>query len=1093
MALAALAQAGVIGYYRFPTLHGDRIVFAAEGDLWAVSTAGGSATRLTTHEGNEMFARFSPDGRWLAFSAEYQGNTDVYVMPADGGEPERLTFHPGPDEVITWRPDSTAVIFRTRRLSGTDNHNLFEIPRGGGQPRLVNVGVAATAAFSPDGRYLAFNRFADEFRTWKRYTGGTAQDVWLADLAVGAFRKITDWPGSDLFPMWQGERVYFASDRDDRMNLYSCRPDGSDVRQHTFHDEYDVRWPDAQGGRIVYMHAGDLWLLDLASGAHRPLEITLPTDRVQRRPRVEDAGKTLDSFDLDAKGKRLTISSRGEVWVTPTKPGRVIQLTRSSGVRERAAAFSPDGKQVAVITDETGEQEIGLLDTAGKEPPRVLTAGEQGWLFPPVWSPDGKKLAYADLTMTLYVVDVASGDVQTIDDSDVWEIREYAFSPDSRWLAYVKEEPNHFSAIYLCNLGDGTTHQVTSGFTQDSEPTWDPKGKYLYFLSARAINPVLDFLDSEHISLRATRPCVLVLAKGGKSPLLPEELLDEKKDAKPKHAADESADSDEAEDDEAPAEVPSVAIDLDALERRVVELPVEPDNYADLRATPGKLLYLSLPVRGLLDSDGSDQDEKPENALHVFDFKRRKDDVLIEALRDYTLSRDGKRIAYRIEDDIVVSDLDAVKEQAAEKQPDKDAEREVVAPSQLPLLVDPAEEWAQILLEAWRLQRDFYWTETMAGIDWPAMWERYSPLLPRLGSRRELNDLLGQLIGELGTSHTYVWGGDIRAAEPVGVGLLGADLEPDPHAQAYRFVRILRPEPWETDVRAPLTLSHAGVQDGDYLFAINGQELCPTDNLYERLANLAKQQVLLTIGTQPDRSDARDVQIETLAEEHTLRYRDWRRRNREYVAAQSGGRIGYLHLPDMMGDGLASFIRGFYPQINTDGLIIDARYNGGGFVSQMLINRLTRQVVAFDQPRRGRTMTYPYPAHVGHKVVLVNEHAGSDGDIFPAAFQTLGLGPIIGTRTWGGVIGIRGDKTFIDGGVSTQPEFAFWDLHRGWNLENHGVEPDIEVDILPADWVADRDPQLDCALEELARRLEAEPIVRPQPPAIPDKSHLPRR
>lgn len=723
----------------------------------------------------------------------------------------------------------------------------------------------------------------------------------------------------------------------------------------------------------------------------------------------------------------------------------------------------------------------------------MLTAGEQGWLFPPVWSPDGKKLAYADLTMTLYVVDVASGDVQTIDDSDVWEIREYAFSPDSRWLAYVKEEPNHFSAIYLCNLGDGTTHQVTSGFTQDSEPTWDPKGKYLYFLSARAINPVLDFLDSEHISLRATRPCVLVLAKGGKSPLLPEELLDEKKDAKPKHAADESADSDEAEDDEAPAEVPSVAIDLDALERRVVELPVEPDNYADLRATPGKLLYLSLPVRGLLDSDGSDQDEKPENALHVFDFKRRKDDVLIEALRDYTLSRDGKRIAYRIEDDIVVSDLDAVKEQAAEKQPDKDAEREVVAPSQLPLLVDPAEEWAQILLEAWRLQRDFYWTETMAGIDWPAMWERYSPLLPRLGSRRELNDLLGQLIGELGTSHTYVWGGDIRAAEPVGVGLLGADLEPDPHAQAYRFVRILRPEPWETDVRAPLTLSHAGVQDGDYLFAINGQELCPTDNLYERLANLAKQQVLLTIGTQPDRSDARDVQIETLAEEHTLRYRDWRRRNREYVAAQSGGRIGYLHLPDMMGDGLASFIRGFYPQINTDGLIIDARYNGGGFVSQMLINRLTRQVVAFDQPRRGRTMTYPYPAHVGHKVVLVNEHAGSDGDIFPAAFQTLGLGPIIGTRTWGGVIGIRGDKTFIDGGVSTQPEFAFWDLHRGWNLENHGVEPDIEVDILPADWVADRDPQLDCALEELARRLEAEPIVRPQPPAIPDKSHLPRR
>ncbi len=1098
VALGALAHAGVVGYYRFPTLHGDRVAFAAEGDLWAVSTGGGSATRLTTHEGNEMFARFSPDGQWLAFSAEYQGNIDVYVMPADGGEPQRLTFHPGPDEVITWRPDSTAAIFRSQRGSGTENHNLFELPRTGGQPQLVNVGVAATAAFSPDGRYLVFNRFADEFRTWKRYTGGTAQDIWLADLATSVFRKITDWPGSDSFPMWHNGRVYFASDRDDRMNLYSCRPDGGDVRQLTYHDEYDVRWPDAQGGRIVYMYGGDLWLLDLTTGEDRPLDITLPTDRVQRRPRVEDAGKTLDSYDLDAKGKRLTISSRGEVWVTPTKPGRVIQLTQSSGVRERAAAFSPDGKHVAVITDETGEQEIALLDAAGKEPPRILTAAEQGWLFAPVWSPDGKKLAYADLTMTLYVVDVESGEAQQIDDSDVWEITEYAFSPDSQWLAYVKQEANHFSALYLCNLADGTTHQITSGFTQDSEPTWDPKGKYLYFLSVRAINPVLDLVDSEHITTRATRPCVLVLAQGGKSPLLPAELLEEEKTAKKKGGTDEPAEDQEESDDEeaedaVPAKIPTVVIDLDGLEQRVVELPVEPDNYAVLQAVAGKLLYLSLPVKGLSDRDWSEPEEKPENTLHMFDFKRRKDEVLIEALRDYTLSRDGQRIAYRVEDDLLVSDLDAVKEQAAAKEPDKEDERETVVPAQLPLLVDSAEEWAQILLEAWRLQRDFYWTEDMAGIDWPAMWARYSRLLPRLGSRRELNDLLGQLIGELGTSHTYVWGGDMRTAEAVGVGLLGADLEPDPQAQAYRFVRILRPEPWETDVRAPLTLSHADVQDGDFLFAINGHDLCPPDNLYERLANLAKKQVLLTVGTQPDRSDAHDVQIETLADEHGLRYRDWCRRNREYVAAQSGGRIGYLHLPDMMGDGLAAFIRGFYPQINTDGLIIDARYNHGGFVSQMIINRLARRVVAFDQPRRGRTMTYPYPAHVGHKVVLVNEHAGSDGDIFPAAFQTLGLGPVIGTRTWGGVIGIRGDKTFIDGGVSTQPEFAFWDLHRGWDLENHGVEPDIEVDILPADWAAGRDPQLDRGLAELEQRLQEEPVVRPQPPPIPDKSHLPRR
>jgi len=1084
----ALAPApGVLGYYRFPTLHGDRIVFSAENDLWQVSVAGGLATRLTTHPGNEAFPKFSPDGQWLAFSAEYEGNVDVYVMPAVGGEPRRLTWHPEADEVMAWRPDSRHIVFRSRRVAVDRMTHLYEVPRDGGPARLVPVGIASLASFSPDGRRIAFNRNSVEFRTWKRYTGGLAPDVWVGDLDAGRFHQLTDWEGTDEFPMWHGDRVLFASDRSGRLNLYAVRPDGGAPQQLTTHDEYDVRWPDAHDGRVVYMHGGDLWLLDVATGQTRCVPITLPSDRVRTRLRYPDATPTLRTYGLSDDGQRIVLAARGEVWERPTRPGRTVPLTQTPGIRERAPAFSPDGTQVAVISDETGEQELVLLDARGKTPPRRLTNQGRGWLFPPIWSPDGQRLAYADLTMTLYLVDVASGAVTTVDHSPVWEITEYAFSPDGKWLAYTKPEAEDVSSIYLYDIAAGRAVAITDSFTDDTNPVWDPEGRFLYFLSKRTLNPLLSERDFEHIITQTTKPYAVLLARGTVSPFLARELQPQRPEP-PKPPPTDEDEEDGAEPPKPPTpppgprELPKMTVDLDGIAQRIVEFPVPPDNYSALRAIKGKVFYMGQPPRGLMEGRTYPGDWARPTRLHVFDFEKQKAEVFIGKLRDYTLSGDGERIAYRVDNEIIVGRTGQSPEKAKADDLDK------VNPAELPLVVEPLAEWTQILAEAWRLQRDFYWVENMAGVDWPAERERYTRLLPRISTRTELNELIGQMIGELGTSHTYVWGGDLESAPGIGVGLLGADLEPDPAVGALRFVRVLRPEVWETDIAAPLTEAHAGVRDGDYLLAINHRPVTAEDDVHRLLARLAGQEVLLTVARQADRGDARDVQIKTLTSDRQLRYRDWCRRNREYVAAQTGGRVGYFHIPDMGGNGLVEFIKGFYPQVQKEGLIVDVRANGGGFVSQLIIDRLARQVVAFRRARRGEVYTYPARVHRGPKVCLINQQSGSDGDIFPESFKLLELGPVIGMRSWGGVVGIRGDKPFVDGGVSTQPEFSWWEPRRGWGLENSGVVPDIEVDILPDDYLAGRDPQLDRGIAEVLRMLEAQPVVPPNLDPPPDKS-----
>ena len=1082
---ASGARAGVDGYEMFPAIGPDTIVFAAEGDLWRVPIQGGQANRITTHDGREAFARFSPDGRWIAFSANYDGNVDVYVMPASGGEPRRVTYHPLPDEVVAWTPDSEQIVFRSRRESGQYGEwRLFEVPKGGGFPAQLDLGIAALADFSENGRLVAFNRLSREFRNWKRYRGGTAQDIWIGDMQRGVFRKFTEFEGTDRFPMWHDGRLYYLSDRTGRLNIWSANADGSGLRQHTEHDRYDARWPSMHSGRIAYMHAGDIWVYDIGTGRARKVDVALPSDRIRTRERFENAADTLDYYDLSADGERLAMSSRGEIWTLPVQGGRTVAVTETSGVRDRAPVFAHDAETLAAITDTTGEQELALYDPMGREPQRVLTRRGQGWIFPPVWSPTGDHIAYADLTQALFLVDVESGETTTVYQNEDWEIREYTFSPDGKWLAFTVPHGSWSwkSSIYLYEIATGEVTPITTRWTGDFSPSWDPDGEYLFFLSNRRLNPQFCGRDFQHTIQSSDVPCAIILRADGVSPFVSEEIMelhgpgdDEETDEDDDGDGNDEADDEDGEDADED-ELPEVVIDLEGIEHRTVEFPIVRGNFYGLTAVDGRVYFASADWGGLV---GDVFDESESRAtIHYHDFEEREGGVFLTGVWDFDISDDGSTIAWRTDRGTVhVAPLSG-----SSPEPEHS-----FSASELRLGVVPQEEWRQIFDEAWRLQRDFYWADNMAGVDWDTVRSRYRALLDQVGTRDELNDLIGQMIAELGTSHTYVWGGDTVRSESVGVGLLGADLEPDRAIDAYRVRRVLRAEPWESLDLSPLAHPHARVADGDIIWAINGRRLTADENIHRRLARLGGEEVLLTVGSEADGSDQRDVQVETLTSEIRLRYRDWCRQRREYADAQSRGRIGYIHIPNMGGFGLVEFIKGYYPQLDKDALIIDCRYNGGGFVSQMIIERLAREQWAYMKPRRGKTDAYPAESHLGPKAVLTNYFAGSDGDIGPESFKILGLGPVIGTRSWGGVVGIRSDKPFIDGGMSTQPEFAWWEPRRGWDMENSGVYPDIEVDILPEDYLAGRDPQMDTAIEYLLDALRQAPPA-PSVPAYPDKS-----
>ena len=1060
---------------RFPDISRTQVAFVYANDIWVAPREGGMAMRLTTHAGQEWFPRFSPDGKWIAFTGDYDGNRDVYVVPATGGEPRRLTYSPdasgevaerfGPDNLVMgWTPDGR-VYYRSRR----DQWNVFmgriwTVPLEGGLPEALPLPYSGFLTYSPDGKRVAYNPTFREFRTWKRYRGGMAPDVYVHDLATHREERITTHDAVDDFPMWHQNSIYFVSERDGRANLYAHDLATGKTRQLTKYEKYDVKFPSLGPDAIVFEHAGWLHSLDLKTGKVKKISIQVPSDQVTARPRFVDVHDRISEFWLAPDAKRALVVARGELFTVPAEKGEIRNLTRTSGARERSTVWSPDGKWIAYLSDATGEYEVYIRSQDGKSEPIRLTNDGHCFRFQLAWSPDSKKLLFADKNLQLYWLDVDKKKVTLIDQAEYWEIRSYDWSPDSRWVAYAKTGKNLLDSIFIYNIENRKRRQVTSDFTEDSSPVFGPEGKHLYFLSSRDFNATMASFEMNFVYTRMKRPYAITLQGDLPSPFAPES--DETGDKPPDEEKDQKGEKKKKKE-----EVKPVEIDFEGIESRVVAFPVKPGNYWGLRAVKGKLLWMSSPTRTLTG-------EPPgKSSLVLYDLKKRKEEIVHSPVDNYETAPGGKKLVYVTDKKYYIVDIKPGQKPGKEIKPLK--------LKGMSMLLDPRAEWRQIFDESWRLERDYFYAKNMHGVDWKDVRKRYRQLLPCVAHRSDLTYLLGEMIGELGTGHTYVGGGETPRTAPVSVGLLGAELELDPGSGRYRIAKIFEGQSWMPERRSPLTEPGLNVKAGDYILQINRRELQAPTHPGSLLLNRANRQTSLLVNRIPSRSGAREITVVPLAQDGQLRYYNWILHNRRYVDKQSQGRIGYIHLPNMGGAGLNEFARTYYPQVRKSALIIDVRWNGGGFVSEMILERLRRKLSGMSAPRNAKPFTYQGAVHHGPKVCLLNQWSASDGDLFPHYFRRFGLGKLVGKRSWGGVVGIRGQLNLVDGGYVWQPEFGNYDIDSRWIIENHGVEPDIEVDNLPADVIKGKDAQLDKAIELMLQELKKKSYQLPPRPPDP--------
>jgi tricorn protease len=1092
--LAALAADDGTRLLRFPDIHGDAVVFCYGGDLWTASTTGGTATRLTAHPGQEVFPRFSPDGRWIAFTGQYDGDEQVYVIPATGGEPKRLTWYPaeGPlpprwgydHQVYGWTPDGAAVLFRSLRdAGGGSDGKLYTVPLSGGLPEALPMPTSGAGDFSPDGARMVYSPMFRDFRHWKRYQGGWAQDLYIFDLKTSEVTPIAHSERTERDPMWIGDTIYFVSDRDDRLNLYKADPTTGAVTQLTSHDPWDLRWPATDNtSRIVYELDGQLRIFDIATGADTAISIQVPDDGLWKRPRrISVAGDVVD-FGLSPKGERALFVARGEVFSAPVEKGRTRNLTRSSGADDRVAAWSPDGARIAYISDADGEDEIWLVDQNGSTPARQLTDGHSSRFFGLAWSPDGERIAFTDYLGRLSVVQVADGAETLVADDILGAIGDFAWSPDGGHLGFSLNNAAGILRIFIWSAASGELHQVTSDHFNAGNPAWDPDGNYLFYVSERSYAPQISDLEWNYAGNRRDGIFAVALRKDVK-PLFPplddavttddedtsdDEGAGEKKaDRKNDKKTDKAKDEEKGEKDKKDSK--PIVIDFDGLGQRAMRVPVEADNYGGLAAVEGQLLYACADP--FFYGGGFDR----RRTIHLYSLEDRESSELVSDVGGAALSADGKKLLVRSGGGFKLYDVK------------KGASGEPVPTSGLEMDLDPVAEWREVFDETWRIFRDYFYVPNMHGYDWPALKAQYAALLPHVAHRSDLNYVLSEMVSELNAGHTYISGGDFEIPDRPKVALPGARFELDEAAGRYRIAAIFRGQNEEPKYRSPLTEVGVDVRVGDYVLAIDGRELSGADNPYRLLQHL-EDSVMLTVNSKPVFEGAREVSFVPVGSETSLLYLDWVLGNMDRVDEMTGGKVGYLHIPDMGPDGIAEFIKWFYPQIRKEGLIVDVRGNGGGNVSAMIIERLGRELLG---TRFGRTSdvpgTYPQQAFNAHMACLISETSASDGDIFPHYFREAGLGPLIGKRTWGGVVG-GGNIGLIDGGAVFVPRSATNDRNGEYIIEGIGVPPDIEVTNDPASVIAGEDKQLERGVAEVLKAMAAEPRGLPTRPADPVKT-----
>lgn len=1057
---------------RFPDIHGDQVVFTYAGDLWTAPAEGGTATRLTAHPGLELFAKFSPDGEWIAFTGQYDGGEQVYVMPSAGGVPRQLTYYPakGPlpprwgydNQVYGWSPDGSQVLFRSLR-DGWDlaDNRLYTVSVNGGLPRALPMPQSGAGAFSPDGNAVVYSPKFRDFRTWKRYAGGWAQDLWVFDLAGTTASQITVDPRADRDPMWIGDRIYFTSDRSGTLNLYAVSPTGGTPQALTNYDTWDVRWPSDDGeGRIVFELGGALSVLDVATGQVADIQIRVPDDLVAKRPsRIEVSGN-IEDYELSPSGERALFVARGDAFTAPIEHGPTRNLTRSSGTHDKHARWSPDGRWIAFVSDMTGEEEIYIVAQDGSGEPRQLTSGSRMMLYAPAWSPDGERIAYSDKDGRLWVVDVGSGDRTQVADEARGQVLDYTWSPRGGWLAFTLSEPSGFGSIHVWSQ-DAGLHKVSSPYFNDFSPAWDPAGDYLYYLSDRSYPPQVGSFEWNYVVDRETYLYAAALRDDVGTPFPPrsDEVT----------IGEGGEEETEAESSSAGEEL---GIDLDGLADRVVQIPTSPGNYGGLSVTKsGDLLY----VDGTPFYYGKGSGQSP--SIMLFSMEDREAKTVVEGAGGYAISHDGSKLLVRQGGGFQLFDA----------SPGASGTR--VSTAELAVDRVPAEEWNQIFYEVWRRYRDWFYVPNMHGYDWEALRDRYAPLLQHVGHRSDLNYVISEMIAELSVSHAYITGGDYEIPDRPDVALPGARFVLDEGSGRYRIGRIFQGDNAEPKYRAPLTEIGVDIAEGDYVLAINGRELTATDNPYELLRYQADHPVTLLVSDRPRTEGAREVAFDPVTSETSLVYWDWVEGNRQRVDEATDGRVAYMHIPDMGANGIYEFVKWFYGQIRQDGFIIDVRGNGGGNTSAMFIERLSRKLLALGYSRTNEAATtYPRTVFTGPMVALLNETSASDGDIFPAMFRAAGLGPLIGKRSWGGVIGITSRGPLIDGGGVNVPEFGFASPTGEWIIEGHGVDPDIEVDNDPVSVLRGEDHQLQRAIQEIERLMAQQPAALPPKPAGPVKS-----